>query len=54
MALLDIVLSTRRGKGPTHRPALRSDAIAVIVGVGLYLIFLFGFHPYVLNMPVTR
>src|SRR5438552_2648007 len=44
IALLDIVLSTRRGKGPTHRPALRSDAIAVIVCVGLYLIFLFGFH----------
>jgi uncharacterized membrane protein len=54
VALLDIVLSTLRGKGPNHEPSFRSDAIAVIVGVALYLVFLFGFHPYILNMPVTR
>jgi uncharacterized membrane protein len=54
IALLDVILSTLRGEVPAYQPRLRSDAIAVIVGIGLYLIFLFGFHPYVLNMPVAR
>lgn len=53
LALLDIVLSTARGKVPAHEPRVRSDVIAVVVGVILYLIFLFGFHPYVLNLPVA-
>ncbi len=54
IALLDIVLSTLRGKRPVHEPRIRSDVIAVIVGLVLYLIFLFGFHPYVLNLPVVE
>ena len=33
---------------------LSADVIAVIVGIALYLVFLFGFHPYVLNLPVVR
>ena len=33
------------------KPAF-ADVIAVIVGMVLYVIFLFGFHPYVLNVPV--
>jgi uncharacterized membrane protein len=53
LALLDIALSTARGKLPTHEPRIRSDVIAVIVGMVLYVIFLFGFHPYVLNLPVA-
>jgi uncharacterized membrane protein len=53
LALLDIVLSTLRGKVPTDQPRLRSDIIAVIAGMVLYAIFLFGFHPYVLNLPVA-
>ena len=53
LALLDIVLSTLRGKAPSHEPRLRSDMIAVIAGMVLYVIFLFGFHPYVLNLPVA-
>jgi len=53
LALLDIVLSTARGKLPSHEPRIRSDVIAVIVGMVLYVIFLFGFHPYVLNLPVA-
>jgi uncharacterized membrane protein len=53
LALLDIVLSTARGKLPAHDPRLRSDVIAVIVGIVLYVVFLFGFHPYVLNLPVA-
>ena len=53
LALLDIVLSTLRGKAPAHEPRLRSDMIAVIAGMLLYVIFLFGFHPSVLNLPVA-
>jgi uncharacterized membrane protein len=53
LALLDIVLSTVRGKIPHYQPQLRSDIIAVVVGVILSLVFLFGFHPYVLNTPVV-
>jgi uncharacterized membrane protein len=54
LALLDIILSTARGKWPLHEPQPRSDVIAVIVGMVLYVVFLFGFHPYVLNLPVVR
>ncbi len=53
LALLDIVFSSLRGKVPVHTPRLRSDVIAAMVGMVLYVIFLFGFHPYVLNLPVA-
>jgi uncharacterized membrane protein len=53
LALLDIVLSTARGKLPTHKPVLRSDLIAVVAGLALYLIFMFGFHPYILGIPLV-
>ncbi len=53
LALIDIVVSTARGKLPAHEPRLRSDAIAAIAGMVLFVIFLFGFHPYVLNLPVA-
>lgn len=53
IGLADIVMSEIRGKRPQHTPRLRSDVIAVVVGVVLYLVFAFGFHPYVLNVPVT-
>lgn len=54
VALADIVSSEIRGKRPAHEPRLRSDIVAVIVGMVLYVIFLFGFHPYVLNIPVVQ
>ena len=53
IGVADIVMSEIRGKRPTHQPRLRSDVVAVIVGMVLYVIFLFGFHPYVLNVPVV-
>jgi uncharacterized membrane protein len=53
VGLADIVMSELRGKRPQHTPRLRSDVIAVIVGMVLYVVFLFGFHPYVLNVPVA-
>jgi uncharacterized membrane protein len=54
VALADIVMSEIRGKRPKHEPRLRSDIIAVVVGLVLYAIFLLGFHPYVLNIPVVQ
>jgi uncharacterized membrane protein len=53
LAVLDIVLSEMRGKRPRHHPQIRSDLTAVVSGVVLYVIFLFGFHPYVLNAPIV-
>jgi uncharacterized membrane protein len=53
VGLADIVMSEMRGKRPQHTPRIRSDVVAVIVGIVLYAIFLFGFHPYVLNVPVA-
>jgi uncharacterized membrane protein len=53
LAVLDIILSMVRGKRPGHDPQIRSDLTAVVSGVVLYAIFLFGFHPYVLNAPIV-
>jgi uncharacterized membrane protein len=53
VGLADIVMSEIRGKRPQHIPRPRSDLLAVIIGSVLYVIFLLGFHPYVLNVPVA-
>ena len=53
VALADILLSELRGKRPMHQPSVQSDIRAVAIGMVLYVIFLFGFHPYVLNLPVA-
>ena len=52
LAVLDIVLSMARGKRPGHDPQIRSDMKAVVSGVVLYAIFLFGVHPYIFNVPI--
>jgi uncharacterized membrane protein len=52
VSLADILSSELRGKRPDYVPRLRSDVIAVAVGMVLYVVFLLGFHPYVLNIPV--
>jgi uncharacterized membrane protein len=53
IAVLDIIVSTARGKVPHYEPRLRSDIIAIVVGVILYALFLFGFHPYILGVPIV-
>ncbi len=53
LAVLDFILCTARGKVPTHQPVLRADIIAVVVGVILYAVFMFGFHPYILGIPLV-
>lgn len=53
LAVLDIILSTMRGKVPNHAPQVKSDVRAIIIGVIIYLVFLFGFHPYILHLPIV-
>jgi uncharacterized membrane protein len=53
IAVLDIILSTLRGKIPRHEPQVKSDIRAVIIGVILYLVFLFVIHPYVFKVPIV-
>jgi uncharacterized membrane protein len=53
VAIADIVFSFARGKIPRFEPRLAHDLRGIAVGVVLYLVFAFGFHPYVLNVPVT-
>jgi uncharacterized membrane protein len=53
VALADLIFSFARGKRATHEPRVRSDIVAVVVGTVLFLIFLLGFHPYVLGVPVV-
>ena len=52
LAVMDIVLSMARGKRPGHEPQIRSDMTAVVSGVVLYAVFLFGVHPYIFNVPI--
>lgn len=51
-ALIDIAYNTAKGDKPDFTPKPVHDLIAVIAGVILFLIFAYGFHPYVLNLPV--
>jgi uncharacterized membrane protein len=53
LAVLDIVLSTVRGKRPGHKPQISSDMKAVVAGVAPYAIFLFGVHRYVFDVPIV-
>lgn len=52
LAVLDIILSTARGLVPQHEPKVRSDIIAIVTGVLLYLLFLLVIHPYVFKVPI--
>jgi uncharacterized membrane protein len=52
VALADIALSTLRGKRPDYEPRARDDALAVVIGAVLFVVFAFGFHPYILRVPV--
>lgn len=53
VGLADIIMSEVRGERPDYIPRMRSDILAVVIGFVLYVVFLFGFHPYVLGIPVV-
>lgn len=40
LSVLDIIVSTARGKVPSYEPRLKSDIIAVVVGLVLYGVFI--------------
>ena len=52
LALIDIAVSTARGKVPDYVPKPRHDLIAVAAGVILFGFFLLVIHPLVLNVPI--
>jgi uncharacterized membrane protein len=54
ISLLDVVLGFSRGQFATHAPNWKHDLRGLIVGVGLYLVFAFVFHPYIIGIPVVR
>jgi uncharacterized membrane protein len=51
-ALIDIAYNTVKGNKPGFAPKPLHDLITVVAGLILFGIFAFGFHPYVLNLPV--
>ena len=54
VSLLDIAASTLRGNRAVFEPNVRSDGIAVAVGLAVFVVLLFGFHPYVLGVKLMR
>ena len=40
LSVLDIIVSTARGKVPSYEPKLRHDIIAVVAGVVIYVVFI--------------
>ena len=40
LSVLDIIVNTARGKVPSYEPRLKSDIIAVVVGLVLYGVFI--------------
>jgi uncharacterized membrane protein len=53
-ALFDIVSNMVRGNRPSFDAVWRDDIKAVIGGAIVYAVLLWGFHPYVLGVPVMR
>lgn len=52
LSFIDIAVNSRRKPLAAFAPNGLHDLRGLVVGVVLYLIFLFGFHPYILNIPV--
>jgi uncharacterized membrane protein len=53
VSLFDIGLSELRGKRLSYSPNWKHDLRGLVVGVVLFGVFAFGFHPYVLGIPVV-
>jgi uncharacterized membrane protein len=54
LSIIDIVLGFARGGAHHFAPQIKRDIIAVVAGFVAFAIFAFGFHPYILNLPVMR
>jgi uncharacterized membrane protein len=53
ISVLDIVCSFQRRGRVEFKPEIKRDIIAVVAGLIVSAIFLFGFHPYILGVPVV-
>jgi uncharacterized membrane protein len=45
---------TQRMMMPLPSPSLRNDALAVVLGLGLYVATLFWLHRLLIGMPLVR
>jgi uncharacterized membrane protein len=50
-ALLDIIVGVAKGKNPTHEPRIRSDILAVVIGIAVFVFFAW-FHQYMVGIPL--
>ena len=53
ISVVDIAVNMMRGDRPMFEPKIRSDVIAVVVGIVIYAVLLLLFHPYVLGVRVV-
>jgi uncharacterized membrane protein len=53
VAVADIIFSFARGKIPSLQPKWSHDVRGLAVGTVLFLVFAFGFHPYIIGIPVA-
>jgi uncharacterized membrane protein len=53
IAAADIVNSMARGNRPMFEPNAKSDVTAILVGLAVYALMLFVFHPYVLGVKIS-
>ncbi len=50
-SLIDIAYNTLKGNKPAHEPRLKSDILAVIIGVAVYAAFVW-LHQYIVGIPL--
>ena len=53
VSVLDIAANMKRGNRADFEPKVKSDVIAVVVGLVIYVLLLFVFHPYVIGVRVA-
>lgn len=53
VSVLDIAANMMRGNRAVFEPKVKSDVIAVVVGLVIYALLLLVFHPYVIGVRVA-
>ncbi len=53
ISVFDIVFSLRREEPQVFEPVWSRDVKALVFGTLAYLVFLLGFHPYILGVPIV-
>ena len=53
ISVIDIVRNMVAGNKPVFQPRIRSDIIAVVLALVVYLFVMFVFHPYVIGVPLV-